>query len=154
MKTCTLLYLVKDDQVMLAKKKEGFGIGKYNGVGGKVKPGETIEQAAVREAKEECGVNIDIANINPAAEIVFEYLDNRDWDLICHVFITDQWTGELVETEEMAPAWFAKDKLPFDSMWVNDSYWVPQALAGQKLKCYFAFSEAGSKIENYRVDVL
>lgn len=154
MKTCTLLYLIKDNQVMLAKKKQGFGVGKYNAVGGKVKPGETIEQAAIREAEEECGVKVDINKIDKVAELVFEYLDNRDWDLVCHAFIVSDWQGEPIETEEMAPEWFAKEALPFENMWVNDPHWVPLILEGKKLNCRFAFSDSGKKIEDYKVDVL
>lgn len=151
MKTCTLVYLLKDDWVMLALKKRGFGTGKYNAVGGKVKEGETVEQAAIREAEEEAGVKIKVEDLVKVADIKFEYLDNRDWDLVCTAFIVRTWAGEPTESEEMAPEWFAVDKLPFDKMWVNDSYWVPQILAGKKLNCYFAFSEAGSKIERYEV---
>ena len=40
-------------------KKRGFGVGKINGVGGKVGKGETIETAAVREAHEEVGVIVE-----------------------------------------------------------------------------------------------
>lgn len=34
--------------VLLGMKKRGFGAGKWNGFGGKVQPGETIEEAARR----------------------------------------------------------------------------------------------------------
>jgi 8-oxo-dGTP pyrophosphatase MutT (NUDIX family) len=37
-------------------KKRGFGNGKYNGFGGKVENGETIQQAAIRETIEESGL--------------------------------------------------------------------------------------------------
>jgi len=52
----TLLFLIKDDQILLAMKKRGFGAGRFNGVGGKVEPGETIEQALIRESQEEINV--------------------------------------------------------------------------------------------------
>lgn len=42
--------------VLLGLKKRGFGTGKWNGFGGKVEPGETIRQAAIREMKEEAGI--------------------------------------------------------------------------------------------------
>lgn len=34
--------------ILLGLKKRGFGVGKWNGFGGKVEPGETIPQAAAR----------------------------------------------------------------------------------------------------------
>jgi 8-oxo-dGTP pyrophosphatase MutT (NUDIX family) len=39
-------------------KKRGFGQGKWNGFGGKVEAGETIEAAAARELKEESLVEL------------------------------------------------------------------------------------------------
>ena len=51
----TLLYVMKGGEVLLIRKKRGLGTGYYNGVGGKVKPGETPEQAAAREMAEEVG---------------------------------------------------------------------------------------------------
>lgn len=56
LRQATICLLIKDDQVLLALKKRGFGEGKWNGVGGKVKDGETIEQTAIRETQEEIGV--------------------------------------------------------------------------------------------------
>ena len=52
MKQATLCPLIKDDQILLAMKKRGFGVGKWNGVGGKVEKGEEIIDAAIREIKE------------------------------------------------------------------------------------------------------
>ena len=52
----TLLLLRKDNEILLALKKRGFGEGKYNGVGGKIKEGETPEQAMIRETMEEISV--------------------------------------------------------------------------------------------------
>ena len=56
MKIVTLIFLRREQQLLLAMKKRGFGTGKWNGAGGKVEPGETIEQAAIRECQEEIGV--------------------------------------------------------------------------------------------------
>jgi 8-oxo-dGTP pyrophosphatase MutT (NUDIX family) len=56
MRNTTLLFLVKKQDnkitdVLLAMKKRGFGAGRWNGVGGKLGEGETIEQAVIRESK-------------------------------------------------------------------------------------------------------
>lgn len=47
-KLLTLVLVVQPGRVLLGMKKRGFGAGKWNGFGGKVQPGETIEQAAHR----------------------------------------------------------------------------------------------------------
>jgi 8-oxo-dGTP pyrophosphatase MutT (NUDIX family) len=53
---CTLILLRKGDMILLAKKRRGFCQGNFNGIGGKLNPGETVEDAVVRETKEEIGV--------------------------------------------------------------------------------------------------
>ena len=59
MKVQTLLFLIdkENSTVLLAMKKRGFGVGKWNGVGGKVERGEAIGDAVLREAKEEMGIS-------------------------------------------------------------------------------------------------
>ena len=52
----TLMLLRKNDEILLAMKKRGFGVGKFNGVGGKLIIGETPEMAMLRETKEEMGL--------------------------------------------------------------------------------------------------
>ena len=47
-KLLTLAFLLDGNRILLGFKKRGFGMGKWNGFGGKVENGETIEQAAKR----------------------------------------------------------------------------------------------------------
>lgn len=47
----TNAFVVKDGKVLLGYKKRGFGVGKYNGFGGKVEPGELPRDAAIRELR-------------------------------------------------------------------------------------------------------
>ena len=49
----TLCLLKKENKILLAMKKKGFGEGKYNGVGGKLEENETPEEAMIRETQEE-----------------------------------------------------------------------------------------------------
>ena len=60
MRSVTLCFLVRRSgdrmsDVCLGLKKVGFGVGKWAGIGGKVRDGnrETVEQAAKRELLEE-----------------------------------------------------------------------------------------------------
>ena len=47
-KIYTLVSVLKDDEILLGLKKRGFGVGWWNGFGGKINNGETIEEAAKR----------------------------------------------------------------------------------------------------------
>lgn len=140
MRQFTVLFLVTDGAVLLAMKKRGFGAGRWNGVGGKLEPGETPEQAAVRECQEEIGVTP--LTIQKAAEIVFDEQHGGGRETIqAHVYMASAWQGDPVETEEMAPRWVQLDAIPYEEMWADDPYWLPQVLAGKKLSCTFVMDD-------------
>lgn len=139
MKICTVVLLATDRQVLLAMKKRGFGKGRWNGPGGKVEPGESIEQAMVRECQEEIGVTP--LEYQKVAIHDFVFPDGQP-DMRVHAFVCTKWRGQPAESEEMAPRWFDIDKIPYDQMWQDDKYWLPQVLAGRKLHTRFAFDAA------------
>mgnify|MGYP003393262765 CR=1 FL=1 len=151
MKNTTLCFLVKENKVLLAMKKRGFGVGKWNGVGGKVSDGEDIKDATAREAKEEIGVSINPTDLKSHGSIKFSFEDKPDWNQEVHIFVTEKWEGEPMESEEMKPQWYKIDKLPFNEMWLDDPYWMPKVLAGKKVEGEFMFNENGSKILKFEV---
>ena len=57
-KVLTLVVIHQNGKVLLGMKKRGFGMGKWNGFGGKVDQGESIEGAAKREVFEEAGISV------------------------------------------------------------------------------------------------
>lgn len=141
-KQATLCFLLRDDEILLGMKKRGFGEGKYNGFGGKVKPGETIEEATLRELYEESGVKADSSDLEKVAEFDFFFPTvEKDWDQVVHVFFIRNWQGEPQESEEMKPIWINKDKLPFNKMWADDFHWFPRVLSGKKVKGKFSFDK-------------
>lgn len=156
MRNSTLLFLVKKKdekitEVCLAMKKRGFGMGRWNGVGGKVDVEESIEEATVREAKEEIGV--DAKDLQKVGEIDFSFKFKPDYNQRVHIYITENWEGEEVESEEMAPAWYGVDKIPYDIMWPDDIFWLPKVLDGEKIKAEFTFGEKDIILEQKVEDV-
>jgi 8-oxo-dGTP pyrophosphatase MutT (NUDIX family) len=145
MRNATLLFMVKRSdggevtEVLLAMKKRGFGEGRYNGVGGKVNEGESIEDAARREAHEEVGVTV--RDIRKVAELTFTFPHSQSWNQVVHAYICDSWVGEPAESEEMAPKWFATEDIPYFKMWPDDIFWLPQVLEGKLIKASFTFVE-------------
>lgn len=145
LKDTTLLFLVRRNEdgavteICLAMKKRGFGTGKWNGVGGKLDPGESIEDAARRETKEEIGVLV--GELRQVAQLEFRYAPRPDWDQLVHVFFADMWEGEPTESEEVRPGWFRVADIPFHSMWPDDSIWMPEVLSGNLVRGRFMFGE-------------
>ena len=129
-------------------KKRGFGVGKLNGVGGKVEEGESIENALLRETREE--VNVEIKEFEKVAVIDFYFKDNsvnKDFNQKAHVFIAYKWEGEPTESEEMAPQWVDINMLPLEKMWSDDRYWLPEILSGKKLMAWFLFNNENNIAE-------
>lgn len=137
----TLLFLVKDGEILLAMKKRGFGAGLWNGVGGKLDAGETVEQALIRETQEEIGVTP--TKYNKVAELDF-YGGSADeaWNMYVHAYLCTEWHGNPEETEEMAPKWYNIADIPYDKMWQDDKYWLPIVLGGKTVRGKFTFDES------------
>ena len=134
----TLLFLIKNNQILLAMKKRGFGAGKLNGVGGKIEAGESMEQALVRECQEEIGVTP--LSWKPGAELDFVQDSTTDpWHMYVHAYISYEWEGEPTESEEMNPQWFTLNTIPYVDMWDDDQYWLPRVLDGELVTGKFIF---------------
>ena len=139
MRQATLLFLVKNNQILLAMKKRGFGVNRWNGVGGKPILNENILNTAIRETQEEIGVTPK--NISQVATLDFYFQNNPILNQQVIVFLTKEWEGKICETEEMNPKWFNVDKLPFESMWPDDPFWLPLVLANKKIQAKFVFAD-------------
>lgn len=144
-KNVTLCLFHKHPLLLLGMKKRGFGAGRWNGFGGKLMPGETIEQAAIREMREETGA--EIKRMEKVGRIDFEFAGNPEI-LVVHIFGVQELSGEPQESEEMRPQWFHADKLPFSEMWPDDVFWMPLFLGGKKFKGRFLFQGHDTILEH------
>lgn len=148
----TLLFLIKNNRILLAMKKRGFGVNRFNGVGGKKEPGENIEQTMVRETKEE--INVTPTKYNKFAEIIFdEFYKGQPTIIKMHVFIASEWLGSPAESDEMKPQWFDIDKIPLDKMWPDDKFWLKLVLDNKKVKAKFKLDK-NDKIVNHDLKII
>lgn len=142
----TLLFVIDGDNILLIRKKRGLGAGKINGPGGKLDPGETLEQCAVREVQEEVGVTpLDLCSVG---ELRFQFTDG--YSIHVHVFIAESHTGSPIETDEALPLWFDKSAIPYHEMWADDKIWLPRVLQGESVSGKFIFT--GDEIVEHVVD--
>ena len=138
-----MVFLIKRSQgeikqLCLAMKKRGFGKNRWNGVGGKVDSfGESVESAARRETREEIGVLVK--ELFKVAELSFRFVHNPEWDQRVHVYFVENWECQPEESEEMAPKWFSTETIPFEKMWPDDIFWLPEVIRGNLLKARFQF---------------
>lgn len=135
-KILTLCLVRNDTHILLGMKKRGFGAGLWNGFGGKVEDGESIQDAAIREVQEESGVTV--TKLIEAGILEFVFLTKEEL-LEVHVFEGKEVVGEATETEEMKPHWFPLNEIPYDDMWQDDKYWMPAFLDDKKFEGRFTF---------------
>ena len=133
----TLLFVVRKGHILLIRKKRGLGAGKINGPGGRIEPGETSLDAAIRETREELG----IVPVSPElrGELHFQFVDG--YSLHCSVFVSHDCIGEPIETAEAIPLWTPLQSIPYKEMWADDIRWLPDLLKGRRVRGFFHFED-------------
>lgn len=140
-----LAFPLRTSEILLIEKKRGLGAGKINGPGGKVDPGETPEEAAIRETREE--VCLKLEHLALGGTLSFQFADGLA--LRCRVYATYSFSGEPQETKEAKPFWCPFDKIPYDRMWKDDILWLPMMLEGKGFHGFFTFD--GDEMIDYEV---
>lgn len=146
MKILTLAVLFRDDKILLAMKKRKFGVGKWNGYGGKLEGDEKPVDGIVREIKEESNLDIPKDACKEMGVIDFYFDDKEEWNQKVFIYRIDDFTGEPEETEEMTPKWFPADQIPFEEMWKGDDQWMQYLIANKKFKGEIHFTDSGEKL--------
>lgn len=120
MKLATLCYLKSDGRTLMIhriKKANDMHHGKWNGLGGKLDPGESPEECAIREVREESGLTI----VEPLLKGVLtfpQFANNEDW--YAFVFVAHEYTGTLIDSNEGVLKWIDDQRLLELDLWEGD----------------------------------
>ena len=106
------IIITRGDQVLLMKRKGIHGKGTWSTPGGHLDFGETPEQCAAREAKEEVGLDV--------VDIRFRAITNDIFETSGRHYITIWMEGKSISNDPMIAAeneveeigWYAWDALP------------------------------------------
>jgi len=149
MKLATLIYIRRDGRTLMVhrnKKPNDMHMGKWNGMGGKLEPGESPEECAVREAREETG--LELVNPRLVGFITFPaFVDIDDWYVF--LFTATDFSGELIESPEGSLAWIADSELLELNLWDGDRVFLPWVLEGRFFSAKFEY--AAGKMTRYEV---
>ncbi len=116
----TLCYIRRAGETLMMlrnRKPNDVHRGKYNGVGGKMIPGETPEACAAREIFEETGLIVDEMALRGI--LTFPCFDGaNDW--IVYVMLVTGFHGDLIECAEGELRWIETDRLEELPLWDGD----------------------------------
>ena len=119
-------YLKKDDCYLLLyrnKKKHDYNHDKWIGVGGHIEIGETPDEAAIREIKEE--TNLDVHSLHCAGEVVFIYDDYHE---LMYLYEIEDFSGSLIECDEGELKWIPIKNIYDYPMWEGDKAFLPKLI--------------------------
>ncbi len=121
----TLLYVQRDGKTLMLyrnKKENDYHEGKWNGLGGKFEQGESAEECAIRELKEESG--LIAKSLEMKGFITFPNFDGKnDWHVF--IFTIDKFEGELIDSPEGKLEWIPNEKLTELNLWEGDKIFIP-----------------------------
>ncbi|TCL78345.1 MULTISPECIES: NUDIX domain-containing protein [unclassified Rathayibacter] len=115
-------------EVLLGRKLRGLGEGRVVAPGGKLEPGESPADAAVRELAEEVGLRADPRDLEPRGSLDYFFPHRPAWSQRSHVFVCRRWSGEVVASGELAAAFVPLDEVPYGLMWDDARFWLPAVL--------------------------
>ena len=152
MKKVNICYIFnKKGQVLLQYKARGFGKGKWNGPGGKLEPGESVEGSVRREVLEE--TELVLGKIEERAYLEFVFEGKEEWNMKSYVYVCEDFSGEPVNTGEGELKWFNLEDVPLHKMWDDDKIWFMRALRDKEfMKMRFYFNPEGKLLRYNNID--
>ena len=124
----TLVFVLRNDEVLLIHKKTGHGKGKVSAPGGKQEAGERLSECAAREVQEEVGIRV--TNLVCRAELRFSEQQGPQW--LGYAFTTREFSGVARQSVEADPFWCRRADIPYAKMWDDDQLWLPLILAQEQ----------------------
>lgn len=122
----TLGFVLRGDSVLLVHRQRPGDEhrGKFNGLGGKLEPGEDAVACLVRELQEEAGITPTAMRLRGTISWPGFGADGSDWFGL--VFVVDAFEGEPPERNDDGPlAWVPLVDLDSRPMWDGDRFFLP-----------------------------
>jgi len=123
-KNTTLCYIESNGRYLMlhrTKKEHDENKDKWIGIGGKLEEGESPEDAAIREAFEETGLELK----NPQYRGIVTFVSGKWGTEYMHLFTCDNFSGKIKEDcDEGELLWIDKNKLLSYNLWEGDKIFL------------------------------
>ena len=147
----TLCYLRRGGKILMihrVKKENDMHAGKWNGLGGKMLPGETPEECAIREIAEESGLTAKKLELKGLLTFP-AFSQSVDW--YAFVFVVKDFSGELIDSPEGDLRWIEDDDLMDLNLWEGDRVFLPWLDEPGFFSAKFIYLDG--KLRDYEVNV-
>ncbi len=138
-----MVYVIRDGKILfLIRNKKNDTVHKqgfYVSLGGKIEPGESIEDAAKREAQEEAGITI--RELQPKGVLYFKNFGPHKDDWVDFLFFAEEFTGEPKDGNEGAFVWVDIDKIHTLPMYEGDKVYLHEALKNNFIVMEFTYDQ-------------
>lgn len=138
----TVLCLIRRDNEYLLQdriKKDWRG---FTLPGGHVEPGESIVDAVIREMQEETGLTVDNPKLCGVKQFPISGENGESGRYLVFLFVADQFSGEIVSSEEGAMHWVKKEDLGKVNL-VNDFMELLEVMLDENLSEFQYVVEEG-----------
>ncbi len=145
----SLCYVKKGGRTLMLhriKKPNDIHEGKWNGLGGKLNPGESPDECVVREVKEESGLSIK--NPKLRGVLTFPKFDGQN-DWLVFVYVAKKFSGRLIDCDEGHLEWIPDHKVLKLPLWEGDRHFLKWMAEGRFFSGKFLYRK--KRLENYKV---
>ena len=115
----SLCYLCRGDEVLMmhrTRKKNDMNHDKWIAVGGRFEAGESPEECALREVREETGLTM----ADPRYRGIVTFISDQYETERMHLFTSEVFTGEMTDCEEGELVWIKKAEIDQLPQWEGD----------------------------------
>ncbi|MCK9539162.1 NUDIX hydrolase [Dokdonella sp.] len=150
----TLGYVLSPDRqrVLLIHRNarpDDAHLGKYNGLGGKLEPGEDVATGMRREIREEAGIDCTALTLRGTLNWPGFGKQGEDW--FGFVFLVTAFSGEPFERNpEGTLAWVALDRLHELPMWEGDRHFLPLVFDGDPRPFHGVMPYRDGRMQDWR----
>lgn len=119
----TLCYIQKNEKYLMLhriKKQNDINKDKWIGIGGKFEEGESPEECALREVKEETGLTLKSYEYRG----IVTFVSDNNFTEFMHIFWSDDFEGEIIDCDEGKLEWIEKSKLNDFEHWKGDEIFL------------------------------